>query len=147
AEKVRSFGGRIEESGPTDLVAVFGLDPVDNAPSHAALAALAIQRATAEAGADASQGPAAVVAIHCAEHLVSLQESTAQIGVDGKAAPWSILEMLAAGDPVGAIVVSRAAVPFLARRFALEPVREARPEAWIVRRRENAPPAWSSPRF
>ena len=49
AEKVHSFGGRIEESSPTGLVAVFGLEPVDNAPSHAALAALAIHGAAARA--------------------------------------------------------------------------------------------------
>jgi hypothetical protein len=33
AEKVRSFGGRLEESGPSDVIAVFGLEPVDNAPA------------------------------------------------------------------------------------------------------------------
>jgi two-component system, NtrC family, response regulator AtoC len=79
-EKVRSFGGRLEESGPTDVVAVFGLESVDNAPSHAALAALAIQKAAAHTSADASKGPGVIVAIHCAEHLVSRHESTAQIG-------------------------------------------------------------------
>jgi len=146
-DKVRSFGGRVEESGPTDVVAVFGLEPVDNAPSHACLAALAIQKAAAHASADASKGPGVIVAIHCGEHLVSRHESTAQIGVDGKAATWSALETLVASDPAGAIVVSRAVVPFLTRRFALEPFREAQPEAWLVLRREDAPAAGSSPHF
>jgi DNA-binding NtrC family response regulator len=147
AEKVRSFDGRVEESGPTDVVAVFGLEPVDNAPSHACLAALAIQKAAAHARAAASKGPGVIIAIHCGEHLVSRHESTAQIGLDGKAVTWSVLETLVAGDPVGAIVVSRAVVPFLTRRFALEPVRETQPEAWQVLRREDAPAAWTSTHF
>jgi DNA-binding NtrC family response regulator/tetratricopeptide (TPR) repeat protein len=146
-EKVRSFGGRLEESGPTDVVAVFGLEPVDNAPGHAALAALAIQKAAVHASGNASKRLGVVVAIHCAEHLVSRHESTDQIGLDGKAATWSALETLVAGDPLGAIVISGAVVPFLTRRFALEPVREGPHEAWLVLRREDAPGAWSSPRF
>jgi uncharacterized lipoprotein YbaY len=49
ADKVGSFGGRLEETGPGDVVAVFGLEPADNAPSLAALAALAIQTTAANA--------------------------------------------------------------------------------------------------
>jgi len=135
--KIQSFGGRLEESGPTDIVAVFGLEPVDNAPSHATLAALAIQKAATEVN----------VAIHCAEHVVSGRESTARIGVDGKAATWSVLETLIARDPPGAIVVSGAVAPFLARRFALEPAREVEPDTWLVRGRRDARSPWSSPRF
>jgi len=35
-DKVRSFGGRVEELTPTGLVAAFGLDPVEDAPRRAA---------------------------------------------------------------------------------------------------------------
>jgi DNA-binding NtrC family response regulator/tetratricopeptide (TPR) repeat protein len=146
-EKIRSFGGRLEESGPSDVVAVFGLEPVDNAPSHASLAALAIQKAAAHASADAGDVSGVIVAIHCAEHLVSRHESTAQIGVDGKAATWSVLETLVTGDPLGGIVISGAVVPFLTRRFALEPARVGQHDAWLVLRRADTPAAWSSPRF
>jgi len=135
-EKIQSFGGRLEESGPTDIVAVFGLEPVDNAPSHATLAALAIQKAASDVR----------LAIHCAEHVVSRRESTARIGIDGKAATWSALETLVASDPPGAVVVSSAVAPFLTRRFALER-HEREPDAWLVRGRREARVAWSSPRF
>jgi DNA-binding NtrC family response regulator/tetratricopeptide (TPR) repeat protein len=145
-EKVRSFGGRLEDSSPTGVVGVFGLEPVDNAPSHAALAALAIQRATADAHA-VGERAAVVVAIHCADHLVRRDESGLQIGVDGKAGTWSTLETLVAGDRRDAIVVSSAAVPFLTRRFVLERLRDVEGDVWMVHRREGALAAGSTTRF
>ena len=138
ADKIESFGGRVEESGPTDVLAVFGLEPIDNAPSHATLAALAIQKA-------ATDGVS--VAVHCAEHVVNRRESTARIGIDGKAATWSVLDELVTCDPPGAVLVSGAVAPFLARRFELEPLREAQPDAWLVIGRREARAAWTSPRF
>src|SRR5262245_40094138 len=138
ADKIEGFGGRLEESGPTDVVGVFGLEPVDNAPSHATLAALAIQKA-------ASGGVS--VGVHCAEHVVSRRESTTRIGIDGKAATWSVLEKLIASDPPGAVAVSGAIAPFLARRFALEPLCEGHPDACAALGRRDARAAWTSPRF
>jgi len=35
-EKVRSFGGRVEELSPGGLMAAFGVDPVEDAPLRAA---------------------------------------------------------------------------------------------------------------
>jgi DNA-binding NtrC family response regulator/tetratricopeptide (TPR) repeat protein len=145
--KIRSFGGRIEESGPSDVVAVFGLEPVDNAPSHASLAALAIQKAAAPETADAGNVSNVIVAIHCAEYLVSRHESTARIAVDGKAATWSLLEALVTGHAPGEIVISGAVVPFLTRRFALEPARGEQRDAWLVLRRVDTSAAWSARRF
>jgi tetratricopeptide (TPR) repeat protein len=118
-EKARSFGARIEESSPTGFIAVFGLDPEDNAPSHAALAALAIQNAAAHERKNGANVDV-VIGIHCGEHLVARQVSGVSIGVDGKAAAWSVLENLVASDTAGAILSSDAAVPFLTRRFRLE---------------------------
>src|SRR5262245_35019854 len=63
ADKIESFGGRLEETGPADVVAVFGLEPADNAPSLAALAALAIQATAAHGHAEAGDAPAITVAI------------------------------------------------------------------------------------
>ena len=48
-EKVQTFGGRIEEMSPTGIVAAFGLEPVEDAPQRAALAAVAIQKAAERA--------------------------------------------------------------------------------------------------
>jgi DNA-binding NtrC family response regulator/tetratricopeptide (TPR) repeat protein len=146
-DKVRAFGGRIEESSPTGVIAAFGLEPVDNAPSHAALAAIAIRHAAAHARTVGRGGADVVMAIHCADHVVSRRDSTALIGMDGKAATWSILEALAAADDPGAIVGSSAVVPFLVRRFALERVQEDERNAWLVLRREEASAGWKVTRF
>ena len=50
-EKIASFGGRVEELGPTGIVAAFGLEPVEDAPRRAAHAAMAIQKAVERARA------------------------------------------------------------------------------------------------
>jgi transcriptional regulator with AAA-type ATPase domain/tetratricopeptide (TPR) repeat protein len=139
ADKVRAFGGRIEESGPTGAIAVFGLEPVDNASSHAALAAVAMRNTLAQSRA------AAVFAIHCADHLVGHDAATPLIGMDGKAATWSLLETLVGVDAPGAIVVSGPVAPFLARRFALERVPEH--DVWRVLRLEEVSAGWRATRF
>src|SRR5207249_10379251 len=107
--------GRIEGSGPTGLVAVFGLEPIDNAPSHAALAALAIHNAAARARTTSSGS--VVIGIDGGHHAVRRQGSTMNIAMDGKAATWPILEDLVAVDRPGAIVVTEAVVPFVTRGF------------------------------
>jgi DNA-binding NtrC family response regulator/tetratricopeptide (TPR) repeat protein len=145
-EKVRTFGGWIEEASPTGVIAVFGLDPVDNAPSHAALAALAIQNTAARAHTAGRDG-GVVSAIHCADHLVAHRDSRPVIGVDGKAATWSILERMVAADASGAIVVSRPVVPFLVRRFALQRVQPSDLDAWLVLRVEEVGAGWTATRF
>jgi transcriptional regulator with AAA-type ATPase domain/tetratricopeptide (TPR) repeat protein len=136
AEKVRSFGGRIEDSGPTGLMAVFGLEPIDNAPSHAALAALAIHNAS-------SGSVDVVISIDCDHHVVGRQGSTLNIAVGGKAATWRVLEDLVAVDRPGAIVVTEAVVPFVTRGFVLERLRDSGRKAWVLLRRETAPVAWT----
>jgi predicted ATPase len=140
-EKVHSFGGRIEEGGPTGMLAVFGVEPVDNAPSHAALAALAIRNALAHLHGTSSGMADVVIAIHCDDHLVGRQDLTATIAVDGKATTWSVLETLVAVDRPGAVVVTEAVVPFLTRRFVLERLPDSRPSAWIVVSRDAPPVA------
>ena len=141
AEKVRIFGGRVEESGPTGLVAVFGLEPIDNAPSHAALAALAIHNAAARARTTSSGS--VVIGIDGGHHAVRRQGASMNIAMDGKAATWPILEALVAVDRPGAIVVTEAVVPFVMRGFVLERLRDPGRDAWVVLRRETAPVAWT----
>ena len=145
-EKVRTFGGRIEESSPTGVIAAFGLEPVDNAASHAALAALAVQNAAAHAHT-AGRAGGVVSAIHCADHLVAYHDPAPVIGVDGKDATWSILERMVAAEASGAIVASRPVVPFLVRRFALERVQPSDFDLWQVLRVEKATTGWHATRF
>ena len=138
-EKIASFGGRIEEWSPTGLAAVFGLEPVDNPSSHAALAALAIQNAATRARTAGGESADIVVAIHCADHLLGRRGSEVQLAVDGKVATWSVLENLVAIDSPGAVVVTEAVASFLARRFALQPLHDPERRALRVLHREGAP--------
>ena len=136
-EKVRAFGGRIEASSPTGVIAVFGLEPVDNPPSHATLAALAIQKAGARARTASGDGAHFVIAIHGADQVVGRHASPPVIGIDGQAATWSILETLVSADVSGAIFASGPTAPFLRRRFALERADNREPNAWLVLRAEE----------
>ncbi len=146
-EKVRAFGGRIEASSPTGVMAVFGLEPVDNPPSHATLAALAIQKAGARARTASGDGAHFVIAIHGADQVVGRHASTPVIGIDGQAATWSILETLVSADVSDAIFASGPTVPFLRRRFALERVDDHERNAWQVLRAEELPAGSNVTRF
>ena len=139
AQKVRSFGGQIEESSPTGLIAVFGLEPVDNAPHYAALAALAIHGTAAPARTASRRHVDAVIAIDRDEHLVRRQGSIYDIAVEGKGAMWSGLEDLVAVASPGMTVVTAAVVPFVMRRFALERLQDPHRDAWVLLRREDRP--------
>ena len=137
AETVRSFGGQVEDSRSTGLVAAFGLAPVDNAPGHAVLAALEIQSAAARAREISRWQVDAVIAID-ADHLpVRQQGGRFEIGGKRKATMWSGLDDMVAADHPGATFVKAAVVPFLTRRFAIEDLPETPKSAW--RRVAHAP--------
>jgi len=135
-EKVRSFGGRVQELGPRTLVAAFGLESAEDAPSRAAMAAMAIQKATARAFA--WSGTRIKLAVHVARPMVGLLGGTPQIDPDGMADAAMTVKALIALGAADTIVASEAAVPFLERRFEL--VRGDRPagapELYCIVRRE-----------
>jgi DNA-binding NtrC family response regulator/tetratricopeptide (TPR) repeat protein len=121
-EKVQSFGGRVEELSPSGLLGVFGLEPVEDAPSRAAHAAMAIQKAAERAG----QGRVERVTVRCAicvrPTLVGVAGGAEQIDLEGKRDAAAVLEsLIAATDPDG-ITVAETAAPFLDRQFALVPL-------------------------
>ncbi len=121
-EKVRSFGGRVEELSPTGVVAAFGLEPVEDAPRHAAHAAMAIQKAAERARRGETDYLATRIGIHVGQFLVGQVGGAAQIDLEAKREAWSTLEALVASGEPNTIVVSEAAHPFLERRFDLAPV-------------------------
>src|SRR6185295_13544434 len=119
-DKIRSFGGRIEELGQTTIIAAFGVEqPVEDGAIRAALAGLAAQRMT-EQGRTEDRGPT----VRCAVHVTTVP--TRQVGeatfidVAGKQNALYALERLA--PPAGAIAVSEEAAPLLRRRFSLIPM-------------------------
>src|SRR5215468_2929705 len=117
-EKVQSFGGRVEELSPTGIVAAFGLEPIEDAPRHAALAAMAIQKAAERNRRDAAD-VGITVAIHVGQFLVGESGAAAQIDLDAKREASAVLEALLATADTDTIVVSESAATFLKRRFDL----------------------------
>src|SRR5207249_10858749 len=78
-EKVRSFGGQVEEVSPTGLLAVFGLETVEDAPRRAAHAALAIQKIAVHARRGSPEFLDVRVGLHAGEVLVARVGGTARI--------------------------------------------------------------------
>jgi transcriptional regulator with AAA-type ATPase domain/tetratricopeptide (TPR) repeat protein/class 3 adenylate cyclase len=120
-EKVQSFGGRVEELGLTGMVAVFGLEPVEDAPRRAVLSARAIQKAVEHAQRGHAEPLAIRIAIHVGQFLVGQTDGATKIDLDAKRQAWAVLEALVAAAGPNTLVVSDAAVPFLERRFDLLP--------------------------
>src|SRR5882724_8749839 len=78
-EKVQNFGGQVEEVRPTGLLAVFGLEPVEDAPRRAAHAALAIQKFAVQAPRGSPEFLDVRVGLHASEVLVARVGSAARI--------------------------------------------------------------------
>jgi DNA-binding NtrC family response regulator/tetratricopeptide (TPR) repeat protein len=123
ADKVQSFGGRVEEIGPESLEAAFGVEPVEDAPLRAAHAAVAVLNA-AERARRAGVAPLAVtVALHAGQFLVEQAGGAAELAQEARRQAAAVLEALVRHAEPGTVLVSGAAASFLERRFELEPVR------------------------
>ena len=118
-EKVRSFGGHVEALAAMSLVAVFGLEPMEDAPRYAASAAMAIQKVAARAHDEEPGWPAVVLAIHTAQVPVGRHSGGHAVDADAKQAPVAALGALGDRAEPGTVVVSAAAAPLLARCFEL----------------------------
>jgi DNA-binding NtrC family response regulator/tetratricopeptide (TPR) repeat protein len=120
-EKIESFGGQVEEVSPRGLVAVFGLEPVEDAPRRAAHAALAIQKIVAHDRGSSAEFLGVRVGLHAAVFLVARVGSAARLDHEAKREAWQHLEAFMGGAEAGTVLVSEATRPFLARRFVLAP--------------------------
>jgi tetratricopeptide (TPR) repeat protein len=121
-EKAESFGGRVEELDATGIDAVFGLEPLEDAPIRAAHAALAMLNAADRARR--SPGPAlgVTLALHAGQFALEPTGGGAQMGPAERLQADSMLEALLARAEPGTILVSGGAAPFLKRRFDLVPL-------------------------
>jgi transcriptional regulator with AAA-type ATPase domain/tetratricopeptide (TPR) repeat protein len=124
-DKIRSFEGRIEGRSPAGIVAAFGLDPSEDAPSRAAHAAMAIVKAVERAKQEAGAGPSIRVAVHTSQFLVGQGAAAAELDVEGKQAALAILDALIARAEPDGVVVSETAAPFLERGFELHELPDA----------------------
>jgi tetratricopeptide (TPR) repeat protein len=118
-DHVRSFGGRLEEINPTGVVALFGLDPVEDAARRAVRAAMAIRKATQQAARSGALPVTLRVGIHVTPVWVDRSGAGAQIELEAKRAALATLDELIAMAQAGSISVSEAARPFLQRNFVL----------------------------
>ncbi|HEV8584708.1 MAG TPA: AAA family ATPase, partial [Methylomirabilota bacterium] len=118
AVKVAGFGGRLEGLSPSGLLASFGLDLPEDAPTRAAHAAMAMQKAV-ERARDMGAAPRFKAAIHVTEALVAHGAEGQQIDVDTRHRALTALDELLALSAPEAIIVSEPAGPFLERRFDL----------------------------
>ena len=118
-EKVQTFGGRIEEMSPKSVVAVFGLEPIEDAPQRAALAAVALNKAAERGVAGESARVAVRSAIVVRRVLVGVSRSGTQVDLEGKREAGALLDSLIQIAEPGAILVEETATAFLARHFDL----------------------------
>src|SRR5215472_12891106 len=132
SDKLVGFGGRLETLSQTAINASFGLEPIDEAPRRAALAAMAIQKAvsTTEPG---GRSLLVKVAIHTSQFVIAHVSGVRRADPDAEHSSNSMLEDLLSRSPWGAIVISTDSEPFLDRRFRLEAVDSgATPSAFLV---------------
>ena len=118
-EKAQSFGGRVQELSPTGIEAVFGVEPVEDAPVRAAHAALAMQNAAEHARQSCAPHPPIKIALHAGQFSIDQVGGAAQIAPTEWRQAVTILEALLARGQPGTILVSGAATPFLERHFDL----------------------------
>jgi len=120
-DKIESFGGEVEEVSPDGLVAVFGLESVEDAPRRAGHAALAVQRLSAHAQGRAANSLNIRIGLHVSEVLVAHVGGASRVEHAAKReACLQLGEILEAAE-AGTVLVSEATRPFLERRFILAP--------------------------
>ena len=118
-DKARTFGGHVDELSTRGLGAVFGLEPVDDAPRRAAHAAMAMQKAGERANGGDVEQIGVKVGIHVGEVLVAHASGATTIDADARRTHWAIVDTMLGPVPPGGIMVSAQAMPFLKRRFDL----------------------------
>jgi tetratricopeptide (TPR) repeat protein/MoxR-like ATPase len=118
-DKVRGFGGVIQEVSPVNLAGAFGLEVVEDAARRAAHAALAIQKAAERFRSESPAGPDVRIGLHTFEAAIGRVGDAVHVAHEDKHRANAVLESLVAAAAAGEIVVSAATAPFLERRLAL----------------------------
>ncbi|HSF02681.1 MAG TPA: sigma 54-interacting transcriptional regulator [Solirubrobacterales bacterium] len=121
-EKIASFGGRVEDLAPGAIVAAFGVEPMEDAPRRAALAARAIQSALIRSR-DEEPSPWGVrLGVHVESFLVGqLGGVGPTLDLDTKRRAWGVLEALVGAAKDDDVLLSPEAARLLDRRFELSP--------------------------
>ena len=140
SDKIRSFGGHLEDVSAGGVVAAFGLTPVEDAPVRAAHAAAAIVNGVERARQAGGPAVAAKVVIHVTDVLVE-QNGTPHIVGSALAAEVApvLAGLLERGEP-GAVVVSESAATLLERRFDVVRLGGEGPRGFRLASRERREP-------
>jgi DNA-binding NtrC family response regulator/predicted ATPase len=117
-DKVRAFGGRVENLSPTALLGVFGLEPAEDAPRRGALAAIAIRKALRRGGGDDALAGVRL-GLHVGHFMIGRLGETSMVDQEATREALGTLDTLLGGATDDVIRVSAAAAPLLARRFGL----------------------------
>jgi DNA-binding NtrC family response regulator/tetratricopeptide (TPR) repeat protein len=119
-EKVATFGGQVEEVSPRGVVAVFGLEPVEDAPRRAAHAALAIQKMVPpDRGSVEFSGVR--IGLHAGEAWVAQVKGATRLDHEAKREAWQQLDALMGSAETGTVLVTEPTRPLVERRFVLAP--------------------------
>jgi transcriptional regulator with AAA-type ATPase domain/tetratricopeptide (TPR) repeat protein len=121
-EKLRSFGARVEELTPISMVALFGLQPMEDAASRAAHAALAMLKALERDRPDLLPAVNARFAIHTGRCLIAQGLDLAGMDSTERQEVRTRLDRLLKIAEPNTILADDAAAEFLRRGFDLEPV-------------------------
>ena len=121
-QKFESFGGRVEELHPLGFTALFGAEPMEDAPGRAALAAHAAQRLVEDAPSLDRGHVTLTVALHVAESLIARGGPVPGMDLEDRRQLGHALRALAEAAPPAVTAVSDAAARFLNRRFSFEPL-------------------------
>jgi len=122
AEKVRALGGAVQELRPSGLLAVFGLEPIEDAPRRAAHAALAIRRGVERARATGERQSLVRMAIEIGPLPVGKVGGVIEIEMEARREALAVLEAMVAAAEPDAILAGESACPSLERRFELAPL-------------------------
>ena len=136
AEKLRSFGGRVHDVSATALLALFGVEPEEDAPQRAAHAAIALQRLATRARLDDPRRPDLRMAIHTAPLPVRVEAQGLTVDPSEIDDARTALSALVGAAPSRGIAASEPAARLLAGRFDLTPL-PAAPGARLVRHAER----------
>src|SRR5215831_8115271 len=125
-QKTGVFGGRVIELGVTGITAAFGLEPVEDAPRRAALAATAMHKAIQAVQRDDGADAAKLLvksALHVAPIAIAHVSAGIRIDEDAKRPIESLLDGLIDVAEPDDVLVSVDTAPQLERRFELTRVR------------------------
>jgi transcriptional regulator with AAA-type ATPase domain/predicted ATPase len=119
ADKIRTFGGRIEGTSPTGLFAVFGLEPMDEPAMRATYTALVLGHAarTPDLG-----GVSLQLGLHATELLVRVGGEAPALDAAASRPAWDAVDALVRAAPPGAVVATADAASLVRRRFSVSPL-------------------------